>query len=31
MLADAIGHASMRDPATRERFGDGLRRAGLPE
>ena len=30
-LADAVGHASMRDTATRDRFLNGLRRAGLPE
>ena len=30
-LADAAGHASMRDPATRDQFLNGLRRAGLPE
>jgi TolB-like protein len=30
-LADAAGHASMQDPAARQRFLDGLRRAGLPE
>lgn len=30
-LATAAGHASMRDPATRRRFVDGLRLAGIPE
>jgi TolB-like protein/Flp pilus assembly protein TadD len=30
-IADAVGHASMRDPAMRDRFLNGLRRAGLPE
>ncbi len=30
-LADAVGHASMRDPATRQRFLDGLRKAGVPD
>jgi adenylate cyclase len=30
-LAEAAGHASMRDPAARARFLDGLRQAGVPE